>query len=518
MANISDFVRNMMAYNVIDPTITFDGDYTYQSLRSYVYNSKADMLLLNSKKDKDGNNMYEQFLRRNFYDPVNLSSIIPMPDGFIFPLLVNQMSEDGKHRVLRYNYIYTIFNLLENKQLITSTDVCELAEITRNWYKEQRKTLKEYKAKRLDSEHYKEVLLRFSCTHEFNAQRGDITAFQYAEHPELMDKMITDEWLDKYIEKFTNIIVVLRHIISHTQEKHNVSNKDFEACFEPETLLLMTMKAIIDNQESSIRINGKPDSAFIEVAQYITALKTLGIKNYDYSIKCFDHASKQIKKYSVKDLMNDYKKIISKYGSTMNNYQLTAEQVERMGLSHSIEAIDKFRQLVNQDDENIIKTNWDILSPGESYGYSAPKSRRNPDGEGTGNRIDEDEILYRRYIFQQTDFLKQIVGKDKFEGYVGYIYENGLVIFEKFYEDGGKVAQMQATYVMNYKNFIKFTQYTKSEIVEYIKNTSNPEVMRLYHTKNWADRLASVIGSVDKTMESQVFAETISADDIKNKK
>ena len=52
MANIEEFVNAMMGYNVIDPVITYDGDYTYQSIKKSLYNPKADILMLNSKVDK----------------------------------------------------------------------------------------------------------------------------------------------------------------------------------------------------------------------------------------------------------------------------------------------------------------------------------------------------------------------------------------------------------------------------------------------------------------------------------
>ena len=520
MANIEEFVNAMMGYNVIDPVITYDGDYTYQSIKKSLYNPKADILMLNSKVDKDGKNMYEELMHDYYYKCVNMNNVGNVPQGYIFPLLVNQMSEDGKHRVLRYNYIFTVMNLTENKEdLHGTTDISVLAERARDWYKEQRRVLKEFKKDRNNPEVKDMVLLRFVATPDFQKRFGMVDPRFIKENPDYVLDAIPDSWLDFYCDKFTSIIITLRHIINHSNEKHNVPISAFEACFEPETFLLMNMKVIIDNQGSSIKLNGKPDNCLVEVAQYLSTLDQLGIKNYNYSIKYYDSSSKEVKKYTVKDLRNDFNRLMNRFQGTISNYQLTSDQIDKMGLSHSVEAMDKFRELIKQDEEDIIKADWDILSPGEKeIDYTPRASRKSSDSESNKKRIDEDEILYRKYIFQQTDYLKQIVGREKFQGYVGYIYENGLVIFEKFYEDGGKVAQMQATYVMNYKNFIQFTQLTKPEILEYIKNTDNPDIKRLYHTKNWANNLASIIGSVDKTMESQVFAETLSSGDVKVRK
>ena len=512
MANIEEFVEAMMGYNVIDPVITYEGDYAYQSIKKPLYNPNTDILMINSKVTKDGKNMYEELMRDYYYKCVNMDNLGNIPTGYIFPLLVNQMSEDGKHRVLRYSYVFTVLNLLENKELTAgTTDVPVLAERARDWYKEQRKVLKDFKVNRLNSEYKAMVLARFLATPDFRKIFGNVDEEFIQNNPDKILEGITDRWLDFYCDKFTTIIVTLRHIINHTNENHNLPIKAFEACYDPETFLLMNMKVIIDNQSSSIKINGKPDNCLVEVAQYLSTLEQLGIKNYNYSIKYYDPSSREVKKYSVKDLRNDYNRLMNRFQGTISNFQLTTDQIDKMGLSHSVEAMDKFRELIKQDEEDIISADWDILSPGEKEtDYSPRGSRKSSDSESNKKRIDEDEILYRKYIFQQTDYLKQIVGREKFKGYVGYIYENGLVIFEKFYEEGGKVAQMQATYVMNYKNFIEFTQLTKPEILEYIKNTDNPDIKRLYHTKNWADNLANIIGSVDITMESQVFAETLS--------
>ena len=521
MATVEEFRQDMMAYNVLDPVITYDGDFTFQPLRDHFYHGKEDILALNSKIDKNGNNMYLNLMHSYFYNTVNLDRLGSLPDGIIFPLLVSSMDEEGKHRVLRYSYIFTVCNLTEDKDALSNgTDVEVLCENARDWYKEQRRIIKEYKSLRLASPYTEVVLRRFCATPGFIRANGPLTVEEIMANKETIDKKITDEWLDGTANKFTDVIVTLRHIKDYTSEKRNLPQDKFMDCFDEDVFLLMIMKVIIDNQASSIRMIGAPDNCLVEVAQYLATLERAKLRGYNPVIKYYDRGSREVKKYTVKDLKRDYERLVTKYKDKIRNYELTSDQVERLGLDHDIEAMDKFRELIKEDDENIIKADWDILSPGEKEETIAAPRRTNSSNssETTKKRIDEDEILYRRYIFQQTEYLKQIVGREKFKGYVGYIYENGLVIFEKFYEEGGKVAQMQATYVMNYKNFIEFTQLTKPEILEYIKNTDNQDVMRLYHTKNWADRLASVIGSVDKTMESQVFVETLASGDVRTRK
>ena len=40
----------------------------------------------------------------------------------------------------------------------------------------------------------------------------------------------------------------------------------------------------------------------------------------------------------------------------------------------------------------------------------------------------------KRELFESTAYIYRIIGVDKFIGYVGYIYPNGIVVFEKLFE------------------------------------------------------------------------------------
>ena len=215
MADIEVFVSAMMGYNVVDPVITYEGDYTYQSIKEPLYNPKKDILMLNSKVDKNGKNMYEELMHDYFYRCVNMNNLGNVPNGYIFPLLVNQMSEDGKHRVLRYNYIFTIMNLLENKDLLRESDIdiCELAEKTREWYKSQRKVLKEFKKDRNNSEYKDMVLLRFVSTPDFQKRFGMVDPRFIKENPDYILDAIPDSWLDFYCDKFKEYQVSLFFLV-----------------------------------------------------------------------------------------------------------------------------------------------------------------------------------------------------------------------------------------------------------------------------------------------------------------
>jgi hypothetical protein len=55
------------------------------------------------------------------------------------------------------------------------------------------------------------------------------------------------------------------------------------------------------------------------------------------------------------------------------------------------------------------------------------------------------------------------------------------------------VKEANATYVMNIDNFVELSALSKTDIIKNIKSTVNPNVKRVYHSKNWEQRLLSII-------------------------
>ena len=49
---------------------------------------------------------------------------------------------------------------------------------------------------------------------------------------------------------------------------------------------------------------------------------------------------------------------------------------------------------------------------------------------------------------------------------------------------------------MNIKNFVEFSQKNKQEIIDFIKNTQSTEIERIYHTKNWENKIKRAIAEI----------------------
>ncbi len=109
---------------------------------------------------------------------------------------------------------------------------------------------------------------------------------------------------------------------------------------------------------------------------------------------------------------------------------------------------------------------------------------------------DEKNAELRRRIdfFEATPYVYRVEGINNFAGYIGYIYPNGQVIFERFYKDlsSYELALENATYIMRLDNFLEMSKLSKPEIIEYIK-AGNTDVKRRYHTSKWEENITAII-------------------------
>lgn len=143
-----------------------------------------------------------------------------------------------------------------------------------------------------------------------------------------------------------------------------------------------------------------------------------------------------------------------------------------------------------------LQANWEILPEGEldeeivrairNSGRNLPEEEREKHKEYLMNLLVEKKELYG-----STDPFFRIRGKDTFDGYVGFIYPNGKVILDKFYENAelGKLADGEAIYVMNVEDFYRLSQYSKSTLIK------DSRVLRFYHAGAWQDRVLEEIKS-----------------------
>ena len=517
------FYAAMEDYNIINPLLTFDGEYAFSDSliwandeninESCLYDKDKDILHLNSIIDKDGNNLYDLFIKKYFYS--HFVDNIPKEIVHTFnPFLINRMNKDGKGRHLAYDYKLTILNLAEKKGIFKGYEdsTLDMIDILRQYYIEQRKLFFDYQRNGFNSSSYKELASRFIKNNNLPIE-GNIPNDQEAKAALLRVNTAT---IDRYIEVFTSIIFSLKYLkeyLSSNPEQH-LNEVKFKECFDKDKFYLMYMKAIMNFQEHTIRETGEVDSSMVLVTNYLRFIRDFDLIGYNPVIKCYDRKSNKLINYTIEDLKREYEELNDKYHFRDGEYQVSNDTIKKLNIDHDNDAYERLQRISsnNEDNQAVLKY-WKPLPSGTMEVVNVrPIFKR--EGSNDKKITTEEDISYRKIAIESTDYEVKLVGMDKFSGYIGYLYKNGLVLFEKYYEEDYTPAQESSTYIMNYHNFADMCQLTKPEIMEYIRSTSNPDVVRKYHTENWAQNIRDIIDKVKANPQTE-FEVSMLVDHIK---
>jgi hypothetical protein len=253
----------------------------------------------------------------------------------------------------------------------------------------------------------------------------------------------------------------------------------------------------------------------VEVIQLIQNVKELGLdKDFNPCIKIYDEEKKKYVIYSFADLKKEVAQMLSEHPE----FEVATIQMQdavSKNLVRNAEATTKFGEILTARKKQVLAANWEFVKPGEREDKEQTEAvdfdtqMRRRDAKISSYEKDAYlELMRKRLFFDKTGYMEQILGINSFAGYVGYIYANGLVIFEKMYEDETRmspVREANATYVMNVDNFVLLSCMTKTEIINYIKSTANPDIKRVYHSKTWEQRLLRIIeGSSYDNVEEKI--------------
>ncbi len=157
----------------------------------------------------------------------------------------------------------------------------------------------------------------------------------------------------------------------------------------------------------------------------------------------------------------------------------------------NLDEIDGFMQKYFQD----LMANWEILPLGDdSLDKDIIKKSKTAE-----KRISKDEkgrkllelFIEKKQFYDSSNYAYRIKGKKTFDGYIGYIYPNGIVILDKFYENAKKgiLAEDEAIYCMDINDFYALSQFSKTALIREKLCT------RFIHQGTWQKRIEKEISS-----------------------
>jgi hypothetical protein len=271
---------------------------------------------------------------------------------------------------------------------------------------------------------------------------------------------------------------------------------ELEECVDLEKFYLAMAKQLIEITNTTLKSDKAVHNSFVFVEKYIMAVKAArGKGTYSLSIETISMDGRKIK-YTVDDAIREYNEI------KVANPEFSVYHFEADGRDYR--DIDTVRDFTSEMEDYIeskkLQASWNFIRNGKKEVTPLDEDvvirlkNKKQDKKKVTREEKLQAITDRMGFLDHTDYVYKMTGKDNFEGYVGYIYSNGIVVFEKFYKsvENHEPSTSNATYVMNFNNFVQMSKLTKTDIMAYIKN-GGTDVRRVYHTNNWVDKMLQII-------------------------
>lgn len=236
---------------------------------------------------------------------------------------------------------------------------------------------------------------------------------------------------------------------------------------------------------------------YFENEELINSNKKIFSKYFDKIIK-------------IKEMHEDYKKIL------INNPKLLifdykASDFNNMNLDEVNEFISEYFDTIKANwdffkneklDEEIINKIKEYYGISDNFDFSSDSNSKVVDAVN--------KFIEKKYFFDKTDPYYRISGKNSFDGYIGYIYSNGAVILEKFFENSetGKLANNQAIYVMDISEFYNLTNLSKTTII------ANKLCKRFIHKGNWQEKIQKEISRENNNSPVHIIDQLLSTEKV----
>ena len=392
----------------------------------------------------------------------------------------------------------------------------ELADRTREILKEKRKeinackTLEEFSKSYADDELINEMVSRYK-------KAGYKEEIAKEKTKEKLVSTLNDEitFLSTTIRRIINIFPIeysdeVKKLIDPIKLGMLLSFKSMQSSFNSDS------EEKNDGYENIFNFRGVYAYWFYK---YIKENKDIYERYKNATIFISDKGYGSLSEYS----LNDFIKIFEDfYKENMSNKRMLDKQEDSAGISF-LEFEERFTERAERD-KNKVKLevaakDWEILRAGtvdeernkilktiDDLSLRRKNKKKTQKDKESEEKLQSERInnLMKKWeFFDNSNYIITIKGINEMSGYIGYIYPNGTVMFEQFFDEKKETepAYYKAIYVMDILNFINLSSLSKAEIIDYIKNNSDDTVKRIYHSKNWMKKAEKIINEDSLTEE-----------------
>ena len=349
----------------------------------------------------------------------------------------DELKEKFPYVFFRYEYFKTTFNIIK-----------QWKKSTINWEKKYLRVFRDN-----DSAHTSSLIEYFKNNKEFNLSsfiRNYITGLEV-----LIDNYETLEL--SFIQKELDIDLNIK----------NEKDKD--------KIELVIAYAYMDCLKNTEDINQKQIYLYY-LANYFeeNALKIDSIKYYN---------SNKDKIMYLKDLYDEYIKVL-KENPNLRIIDFKKEDFSDMTVEESKEFMDEYLKDLHATWKFFDGSSLDIDD--DFIEDIKDKINSITDPEKRKKALENLKLfIEKKKYYDSSDPFYRIQGINSFDGYIGYIYPNGIVVLDKFFDNTktNRLAKNQAIYVMNIMDLYSISINPKNSII------TNSLCERFIHKGDWKSKV-----------------------------
>ncbi len=482
---------------VFDPIPSFEGMW-YISYENLIKNSKV----------LNGKNLFKEFMNKYYFEP--LFAIFQTKFVNDFPVKLISVANDNLHgRCLNFSagtFYTTAIDFLN----------FEIDKVNKT-SEEQANYLNDIFLKGIEG--YNEINLALSDALKLKAEKlDDIRKKEF--NSEYFEAAMKDYAIFKNEMEFRTYIDIVYNITNQLKDGFlklgdffdtNINYEELYQAFDPDNFYLLCAVSLYDNMLQMEKDNEivKNCNGYIEEYLKCSDKTSREEKNYNPKILYQMESGKKVR-YTRRELQKDYEEFMKRHpeAKPLHLPPLNGEEKDKY---RDINLMNKLTSLAEED----TRINWELLPKGERE----KKEKNNeikPLKDNNFKSVDVSVVNKRIEFLEGTGYVGKLKGLNTFTGYYGYVYSNGTVILEKFWEDEECIrpAINCATYIMNIDNFITMSKIAKINLIEYIKTLPEIGVKRLYHSNisNWERNIYKEINGAYRLEDAIEFINSLKSE------
>ncbi len=464
--NIEEYFEQFNGVDIIfDPIPTYEGNWRFG----------MDILKDNALIDSSNQNMLEEFINKTYFDILKqlFKSASKTIKDFSIGFVATNRIDRSNGRCLKYSkscffksllsfftqnldklnrsedeHIQYLINLYNNIQ----KDNDSLIFAYSNEVKLKLAKIKDLKERELNSDYY-------------DAAFADYENYTLANNLEMSFR----EYLDNMERVYQDLFVGIMSLSDFFERE--LDYKELSKCFDLDVFYLLFADIIYDYNELWLNKHETLASNFPYLVFYKNFLENIRKENENYNPKI----NKKGNEYTSIELLKNIEDLFQKHEDEIKEVVIPSKNEEAY---KNVDFVDQLKKLYNNSN---FKENWTIL-PTDS---KIEKCEVNEEAKENVENLYADTELIKEFNMQidillSTGYVGSIIkGKNGYNGYYAFIYENGNVIIEKLDKNDISKYEKDYTYIIDIETFISLISQQELFLNDFIKTNNNCK--RIFH-------------------------------------